>query len=186
MNRLAWVVALVAATATMTGCDDDDDDNVVRDLATVNDLSAAAADLATAADLGGADGGAMARTFNVPLSGAEETPPNASIYTGSATVVVNAARSQIMVMMTHNVPSTTMAHIHVGPPGVAGSIIFNLSTTTVPSPLNVTLTASDLQPRPNEGVATFDDAVTKLLAGQTYINIHSTLYPNGEIRGQID
>jgi hypothetical protein len=43
------------------------------------------------------------------------------------------------------------------------------------------LTAADLQ----AVVPTFADAVAAILAGNTYINVHTSLNPSGEIRGQV-
>jgi hypothetical protein len=43
------------------------------------------------------------------------------------------------------------------------------------------LTAADLQ----AGAPTFADAVAAILRGDTYINVHTSLNPSGEIRGQV-
>jgi hypothetical protein len=48
-------------------------------------------------------------------------------------------------------------------------------------PISGILTAADLQ----AGAPTFADAVAAILAGNTYINVHTSPNPSGEIRGQV-
>jgi len=106
---------------------------------------------------------------------------------GIGTVLINESRTQMQVTLnTQELQNVTAAHIHVGPPGVNGPVIFDLFTGgTFPSTLVVNLTAADLQPRPAEGINTFQDAVNAILAGNTYFNVHTVANPAGEIRGQI-
>jgi CHRD domain-containing protein len=63
----------------------------------------------------------------------------------------------------------TFAHIHQGPPGVAGPVII---------PLVPTETSGTVGPLT-------DAQVTALFDGGLYINYHTPLNPNGEVRGQI-
>src|SRR5438128_573255 len=63
----------------------------------------------------------------------------------------------------------TFAHIHRGAPGVAGDVItpLDLSTSMGTTP------------------ALSDSDVHLFLTGQTYVNIHTSANPTGEIRAQI-
>ncbi len=101
---------------------------------------------------------------------AQETPPNASVATATGTFTVNADRT-----ITYSISSTgitaTMAHIHTAPPGVPGGILFTL----LPGPTAWAGTTAALTEVQYE---TFQ-------AGGMYINIHTTAFPGGEIRGQI-
>ncbi|MDO9079989.1 MAG: CHRD domain-containing protein [Desulfuromonadales bacterium] len=87
------------------------------------------------------------------------------------------------------VSTVTSAHIHVGAAGSNGPIIFSLYSSGFGVPftglINGALTAFDLQPQPASGISSFTDAINAILSGQAYVNVHTTAYPAGEIRGQI-
>lgn len=106
---------------------------------------------------------------------------------GTATVVVDQAHSLITVTLaTDGLVDVVAAHIHVGPVGVSGPVIFPLYSPAdgpFTSPHTTTVTAADLIPAP--GAETFDEAVAAILNGGTYVNIHTTANPNGAIRGQV-
>ncbi len=113
-----------------------------------------------------------AHTFVAMLSGDQETPPNTSPGTGLGTFTLDAAGTTITYNVSYQgLLSTTIAsHLHRGAPGQAGPVIVPL--TCCPNPLS--------------GSAPWDPANTSaLLAGNVYVNIHSALFPGGEIRGQL-
>jgi hypothetical protein len=135
-----------------------------------------------------------------PLSGANENPSNASPATGTATVVLDttAHTLRISVVFGGLTAPTTMAHIHccTAPPGNVGV------ATTIPAfpgfPLGVTNGAHDqtydtTQPSTwnptyitnNGGTPLGAEAALAagLNAGQAYLNIHTSAFPGGEIRG---
>ncbi|MFN8490616.1 MAG: S8 family serine peptidase [Caldilineaceae bacterium] len=122
------------------------------------------------------------------LLGANETPPVATGTTGSFTVNYDAAlnelRFSVTVVPTTTTPITvTAAHIHVGPEGVAGPVIRDLvanANLSVPRLVTDSLTFSG-GVSPSLTVS----EVNEMLANQLYINVHTTVHPNGEIRGQI-
>jgi hypothetical protein len=162
-----FMAALLAVS--VFGCDDEPNP-LPQDLTVILDMTGSAA------------------TLTATLTGAQEVPAVATTYTGESTVSVDATHTTITVATTHTIPpaNTTIAHIHVGAVGVSGPVIFNLVTTgPVPSSFNNTLTNANLTPQSAAGVNSFEDAVNKILAGETYVNIHSMTYPNGEIRGQL-
>ncbi|MBZ0114092.1 MAG: CHRD domain-containing protein, partial [Thermoanaerobaculia bacterium] len=71
----------------------------------------------------------------------------------------------------HDVGSPTGAHIHEGPHGTNGPVIFDLGDST--SPISV------------EGFSLSAPQIEVLYHGGLYVNIHSTAFPNGEIRDQL-
>lgn len=116
--------------------------------------------------------------FVAALSGAQEVPANASAGKGSCSIVLNAAQTQITVNCTFSGLGSNLSagHIHGnGAVGVNAGVLFGF--TGVPTaqsgtigPLNFTLTA--LQ-------------VADMRAHRHYVNLHSSTFPGGEIRGQI-
>jgi hypothetical protein len=106
------------------------------------------------------------------LDGGQEVPPNASPGLGTASIVVDIEANTLTLDMTfHGLNAAEVdAHIHgPAPAGVSAGVKFQL-------PLGnkkfVVWTYSET-----------DEA--NLLDGLMYINIHSALFPAGEIRGQI-
>ena len=109
--------------------------------------------------------------FTASLNGAQETPANSSTATGTATVLLSPDEQTARVSLDFSGLSSaeTAAHIH-GPaaPGVTGQILFPLPNSSFTDFL-ITPTATDVQ---------------NLKNGQLYINVHSSIFLNGEIRGQ--
>jgi hypothetical protein len=119
-------------------------------------------------------------TFNASLSGLQEVPPNASPATGLGIVVLDDVAHSITVNLSWNnlnaIP--TAAHIH-GPaaPGVNAVILFNLSPW-------LQFSASGVMTEQTFSIT--DPQILDLEAGLYYFNIHTSVFPGGEIRGQIE
>lgn len=88
-----------------------------------------------------------------------------------------------------NLPTgTTAGHIHIGPKGVAGPVVLDFgfpAGRTGDLSVTFSLTSRDFRPRPEIGIVTMDDAVQAIVGGNAYVNVHTTTFPAGEIRGQI-
>ena len=86
-----------------------------------------------------------------------------------------------------------MAHIHLQAPGANGPIVVWLYPPAPPPQLipgrfdgvlaEGTFTAANLM-GPLAGMS-LEDLVAEMRAGNTYVNIHTTANPGGEVRGQI-
>jgi len=106
-------------------------------------------------------------TFSFKLDGPQSSTTSSAL--GSGECVLNAAETSLSIDITHNVVNPTVSHIHSDTAG--GAIVFGLSTGSSPiSDTWATITPAE---------------VALLLAGDYYINVHSTDFPPGEIRGQI-
>jgi hypothetical protein len=122
------------------------------------------------------------------LSGADEVPPVPSNATGQAIFVVYPDRIDYNFSGTGVGTEVQAAHIHLGFPGVAGPVIvplFDNDAGAFPGRVTGSLFATDFVAVPDRGVSTFADVQNAILGGRTYINIHTTLSPPGEIRGQL-
>ncbi len=109
-------------------------------------------------------------TFEFALDGGQEVPATATAATGSAVGILDAGETSFDLTITHDVANPTMAHIHLGLPGTNGPVVFDLGSPASPIVVTWNLAPGD---------------VSDLLAGELYVNIHSTEEPAGEIRGQI-
>jgi hypothetical protein len=96
--------------------------------------------------------------------------------------------------------SITQSHIHLGQAGVNGGISVFLCSNlgngpagtqtcpAAPATISGVLTAANVIGPTGQGIAAgeFSELIAAIRAGATYVNIHSTLWPGGEIRKQID
>jgi hypothetical protein len=141
--------------------------------------------------------------FQALLSGPAESPPNASPGTGFAFVSYNDIAHSLSVAAVFQglLGVTTISHIHAatavpfaGAVGVAsypGTFPgFPVGVTAggyISPPIDLTQTSSFTGAflTANGGTAAGAEAglLAALLAGKAYFNIHTTLYPSGEIRG---
>lgn len=116
--------------------------------------------------------------FTATLSGAQEVPPTPSGGFGTGTFVLNNAQTQLTFNITYSGLSiaASAAHIHgAAPPGVNAGVLFNLG------PFGTFGTSGSFN-----GVWAIPAAqVPNLINGLLYVNIHTTNFPGGEIRGQI-
>ncbi|HVG84963.1 MAG TPA: CHRD domain-containing protein [Vicinamibacterales bacterium] len=140
--------------------------------------------------VGSASAEAQTMRFTALLSGANEVPGIASGSGGTATVTLNTATRAVTYKVdVYNMPSgTTQAHFHVGGPGVAGPVVVNFVVQPNISndfSISGTATSADLVPRQAQGIGSWDDFIEALVLGQVYANVHSTVNPGGEIRGQV-
>jgi hypothetical protein len=137
---------------------------------------------------------AQVYTLTATLTGAgEATQTTNGINTGAfgdATVVVDmGARTVNYTVRVFNLPSGVSAsHIHIGPAMTAGPVVVNFA---VPVPasndfgFSGTVRDTEFLMRPELGIRTPDDMFQAILGGNSYVNVHSSANPGGEVRGQL-
>ena len=117
--------------------------------------------------------------FSVSLNGLNEVPVNASPGTGSGTLVINNAQTQVTYSITYqNLTSNrTAQHIHApAPVGInAGVVVPLLATGTTSGTVSGTTLL---------GVNALN-IVRWMVNDSAYVNIHTINFGGGEIRGQI-
>ncbi|HEY8226914.1 MAG TPA: CHRD domain-containing protein [Pyrinomonadaceae bacterium] len=140
--------------------------------------------------------------FTTTLTGSQEVPPTGSPGIGSALVTVDTVTNLLTVNVSFAglVSPTIASHIHC----CAGLGVNAMVATAVPTfpgfPLGVT-TGTYLQTFDLTLASTYNPAfitahggtvagaqaafIAGLTSGQTYLNIHTSQFPGGEIRGQL-
>lgn len=139
--------------------------------------------------------------YGARLTGPAESPPNASTGTGSATVTIDDVLNTMRVQVTFSglTGTTTASHIHcctadqtlaagvaTQTPSFAG---FPLGVTagSMDNTFDMTLASSYRAGFITANGGTVASAWAALLAGmaagQAYLNIHTSAFPGGEIRG---
>lgn len=121
-------------------------------------------------------------TFTATLTGANEVPPRATTATGTATVIIDDVTGKGTITISFSGLSTTVtgAHIHCcAAPGANGPVI-------VPFDSFLNLSADKLSGSLTNFAFTLTAAqVTAMKNGLAYVNVHSSQFPGGEIRGQL-
>ena len=149
--------------------------------------------------------GAAAETVQTDLTGYEETPLTLSTPASAEfkAKITEGTRIEYELSYRDTESTVTQAHIHLGRPAITGGIVLFLCTNlgnapaTVPTPqacpsapatITGALTAADVVTQAAQGVAggEFAELVRAIRAGATYVNVHTTGRPGGEVRGQLD
>ena len=143
------------------------------------------------------------KRIKTTLSGYEETPLALSTTgNGSFKATIQRGGGSIRYELRYAdlEGSVTQAHIHFGAESQSGGISVFLCSNLgngpagtqacPPAPARVrgTITPADVIGPAAQGIGAgeFDELLQAIRAGVAYANVHSTLYPTGEIRGQFD
>jgi hypothetical protein len=126
-----------------------------------------------------------ATEFTVTMTGLKERPnPVSPAGNGTATFTLDDAETTLSYTVTvASMTSTiTAAHIHLGNANVSGSVIVALTT-----PINGQTVTGTITNQTALGLGlSFPSLIALIRNGDTYVNVHTSNNPTGEIRGQID
>lgn len=135
-----------------------------------------------------------AKNFRAHLSGDQEVPANESIAQGQATFQLSKDGTELSYkLIVANLEDLHMAHIHRAAAGVNGGVVVWLYPSAPPAIMLPGTTNGILA----EGVIKAANLrgslagqplsvlIDEMSAGKTYVNVHTMLFPGGEIRGQI-
>ena len=135
----------------------------------------------------------LGQIFNAKLNGSSEVPPVDTQATGIAKFQVvkyniqnGTGEDELQYDVNVTGLGATAAHIHTGKVGGNGPIVVTLYNNTIgPFPCcnPGTITAGNLE-GPLEGKP-LSDLINMMENEETYVNVHTERYMNGEIRGQI-
>jgi hypothetical protein len=132
--------------------------------------------------------------FSAHMTGAQEVPPNDSRAQGQANFrLADDGLALHYRLIVANIENVTQVHIHNAPAGANGPVVAWLYPDGPPAQLipgrtggvlaTGTITADDLVgPMAGKSLSILID---ELRAGNAYVNVHTSQFPPGEIRGQI-
>ena len=140
--------------------------------------------------IGTAAASAQVVVASATLGGGEETPILLSGAAGTAEVAIDTAAKEFAVTLRiFNIPTTTTAgHIHVGSKGIAGPVVIDFPAIAGRlGDFVTTFRVGEASFRANAaiGINSIDDVIQAVANGNAYVNIHTTTFPGGEIRGQL-
>ena len=135
--------------------------------------------------------------FRTHLDGDEEVPVRPTDAQGQANFKLSDDGLSIDYKLNvANIENVTQSHIHLAPKGVSGGIVVWLYPSA--PPFAPTLIAGRSDGTLAEGVITagrlinalaghpLSDLLNAIKAGNAYVNVHTSQFPPGDIRGQID
>jgi hypothetical protein len=139
--------------------------------------------------------------LHASLNGFQESPPKLTSGTGTFSATISGGTLTYKLTYENLSSPAFMAHIHFGQKAVSGGIfIWLCQSATAPSPTagtptcpagggTVTGTANAASVVKINGQTlnggNFDDAIAIIRSGEAYVNVHTTNFVPGEIRGQI-
>lgn len=143
----------------------------------------------------------LAETLRIPLRGFEEVPAVSSVARGEFRAKIAPGDGQIAYELSYSglQGDVRQSHIHFGQHGVNGGVsVFLCQTAANPDPTGLAptcpesgsvqglLQAANVIGPGGQGLDAGElaELVAAIRAGVAYVNVHSTTFPGGEIRGQ--
>lgn len=116
---------------------------------------------------------ALGAQYYARLSGDQEVPGTGSPATGDCSVTTVGSTVSVSCEFSGLEAAATASHIHGAPAGSNGPVLLGLTPTLATSGVI------------SGGGTLSDENLEALRSGETYINLHTSAHPAGEIRGQI-
>jgi hypothetical protein len=149
--------------------------------------------------------GGHGRRLRASLRSFHEVPTLSTAARGSFVAVLSEDETEIEYRLDYGdlAGTVTQSHIHLGATHTTGGIsVWLCGTATNPGPVGTpvcgtpggdgpeatgTLSAANVIGPTGQGIAAGEwaELVKAIKAGVTYANVHTTSFPSGEIRGQI-
>lgn len=140
--------------------------------------------------------------FTADLLGSNEVPPVTTNKFGTATFELNDAETEFTysievtgfdiggILTPDSADDITGLHIHNAPAGANGSVVFGIFNPVHDPDRVITISSSKIQfsgvwGGSQTGGSPLADQLANLKSGNLYVNVHSTTFPGGEVRGQI-
>lgn len=127
------------------------------------------------------------------LSGAEEVPSVDTLARGEAVFKRTGEDELTFFLNVANIENVTMSHIHLAPAGQIGGVVVWLypegpPPQLIPGRFDGTLASGTITSADFVGALagmSMDALISNIDAGNAYVNVHTSQFGGGEIRGQI-
>lgn len=134
--------------------------------------------------------GHLQTNFRAELTGGQEVPAVSTNASGQAYFRLNNAGDELhYVIKVRDIEGVFAAHIHAAPIGANGPVLVTLCGGPGSAPAcsslsndGVLVTGTITESLSGEPLSVVLEA---LRSGDTYVNVHSSAVPSGEVRGQI-
>lgn len=133
--------------------------------------------------------------FNASLSGKNEVPAIETKAVGEVIVTISKDETSIhFKLIVANIKANiTGSHFHMAPAGANAGVVVNLLNISdfpppTTAPVNGVLAEGTIVQSNLSGALAgkpLSDLISAIRAGNIYVNVHTTAYPGGEIRGQL-
>ena len=134
--------------------------------------------------------------FVCHLSGTHEVPAiSTPAAEGICAALISDDESSINVIALYSGLQGTalQAHFHIGQSGVNGGIVIHLcgsggkAACPAAGTLNMTVGAADVVALPAQGIEAGElaEVIRAIRRGLVYMNVHTDVFPGGEVRGQL-
>jgi len=142
---------------------------------------------------------ALAQTRKGNLEGFQEAPAISTTGNGKCTAKISEDKTSIDVTLDYSdlEGSVAQAHIHFGQTAVNGGIVLFLCTNlgngpagtplcpAAPTTVTRTLAAADVLAAQGIAAGELSEVIEAMRNRKTYCNVHTDLWPGGEIRTQL-
>lgn len=143
-------------------------------------------------------GAIAAGMVKAALNGYAEVPALSTSASGDFQAQIGSGSISYTLSYNGIDSGVLFAHIHLGRPGTNGGVsAFLCSNSPAPTPVPAcpsnggtvsgVIEPGDVIGPAGQGITAgeFDELVEAIMAGATYVNVHSNTFPSGEVRGQI-
>ena len=126
-------------------------------------------------------------TYKTQLSASAEVPPTVS--SGRATAKFKTDSSSVNInwgfIWSRLTSDAVAGHIHCGAAGTNGPVGVTLFSGSMGTRASIAGTFNAPDAGNECGWVTTADVVAAMASGNTYVNLHTVNYPDGELRGQL-
>ena len=135
---------------------------------------------------GAASAAPREQSFTAHMTGDAERPQVETDATGQATFHLNEDGTVSYRLIASNIDNVTAAHIHCSAPEEETAPPIVHLVTTHPGNSDGVNASGNFDPDPEPDCDDGKSPLEAMRAGEAYVNVHSSDFPGGEIRGQIE